>query len=106
MMSFKDSFFSFLSGLGIGGALGVLLAPESGKESRAKLIYKLNQSKNYLENLVKEISSRDVSMGSNEAKEKSENLIQKTVKRATDLMKEVDSLRGEIMGSSSPKEKK
>ena len=61
----------FLAGIGIGAGLGILLAPKSGKETRADL-------KKMLDNFVEEVKKIDV----NEVKD--------------EFLKKVDEIKNEI----------
>lgn len=61
----------FLAGIGIGAGLGILLAPKSGKETRADL-------KKMLDNFVEEVKNIDV----NEVKD--------------EFLKKVDEIKNEI----------
>ena len=73
----NKGFGKFLVGIGIGAAAGMLLAPESGDETRKKLKKKIDK-------LLKEIEDLDY----NEAKD---NL----VKKVGDLEKEIEDLNKE-----------
>jgi gas vesicle protein len=44
----KDSFSSFLVGLGVGVGIGMLFAPKSGAETRTLIRNKADESKEYL----------------------------------------------------------
>ena len=89
-MSKRSGFGKLLAGIGIGAGLGILLAPKSGKETRAELKEKLNE-------LIDEVKKVDV----NEVKDEFLRKISELKDELADLDKEkVVSLakeKGEVL---------
>jgi len=50
-----NSFLWFLAGLGVGAAVGVLYAPKSGAETRADILNKFEESREFVNNKTGEV---------------------------------------------------
>ena len=76
-MSKKSGLAKFIAGVGIGAGLGILLAPKSGKETRADLKKKLDE-------LIDEIKKIDI----NDVKDEFFNKVDEIKTELADLDKE------------------
>ena len=96
MANNSNSFLAFLAGAATGAVLGILYAPDKGKNTRDKLSYQLDKYREklmeYLEELSKEASDENISA----AKSEGQKVIKETKEKAETLLTEVDELIGRI----------
>jgi gas vesicle protein len=87
--------FAFLSGITAGVAIGVLYAPDKGKNTRDRLSYQLtkyrDQLKEYIEAMVE---NRDMPLSY--AKSEGERVVNDAKERAEKLLGDVEDLIGQI----------
>ncbi len=91
-----NQFFTFLSGILVGGVVGLLYAPDKGKNTRDKLTFKLDKYKKILEELIEELVSGKIEH-INEAKTEGKRIVSETVEHAEKLMNEIDDLKNKII---------
>ena len=94
-MTNQNNFLFFLGGVIIGSTLGILYAPETGKNTRAKLKYQLDRCRNELEKLINDLLEKDKSEMS-DAKSKGTKVVSDTIERAQELITKVDELKDQI----------
>ncbi|NVJ86711.1 MAG: YtxH domain-containing protein [Algoriphagus sp.] len=91
----SNSLLAFIVGAGIGTALGVLFAPDSGSNTRDKLSYKLSKYKKELEELIQElVEGKELHL--NEAKSEGKRVINEAKSKAENLLKDVNKLIDQI----------
>lgn len=95
MSKSSKSFFAYLLGIITGGIIGILYAPENGKNTRDKLTYKLDKARKKLEELVENISEGKVDI-QNEAKDKGKEIVDEAKQKAEQLLDDVNSLIDQI----------
>ncbi|NVK49226.1 MAG: YtxH domain-containing protein [Cyclobacteriaceae bacterium] len=91
----SNSLLAFIVGAGIGTALGVLFAPDSGTNTRDKLSYRLSKYKKELEDLIEElVEGKELHL--NEAKSEGKRVINEAKSKAENLLKDVNKLIDQI----------
>ncbi len=95
-MSAKGNFWAFVAGAATGALLGVLFAPDSGKNTRDKLSYQLKKNRDKLKDLINELLDHENNTLDNAAKSEGKRIIHDTKLKAEQLLDDVESLIGEI----------
>ena len=95
MTRFNKLFLVFVGGVVTGAVLGVLFAPDTGKNTRDKLSYQLDKYWKQLSEIVEMWGDKK----QQQAGQLSENQIQE-YKKAEELLKEVETLLDELKGKS------
>ncbi|GHB51997.1 YtxH domain-containing protein [Mongoliitalea lutea] len=91
----SNAWIAFIAGAGIGAALGILFAPDSGKNTRDKLSYQLSKYKEELERLVADLKEGK-NMPFNEAKSEGNRVISDAKNKAENLLSDVNKLIEQI----------
>jgi gas vesicle protein len=95
-MSKKTSnLLAFVSGAAVGAAVGILFAPEKGRETRSWLSYRLERYRDTLSDLLEQLVAKEDSLPSS-AKSEGQRVIQDAKDKAEKLLGDVDSLINEI----------
>ena len=89
------SLFSFFSGIVIGIVGGLLFAPTKGVNTRKVLGYKLRRYAEKLQDLIKVLSKTRVSTSS-EAKAAGKEIIDQTIDKAQQLLKDANELATQL----------
>jgi gas vesicle protein len=95
-MSAKGNFWAFMAGAATGALLGVLFAPDSGKNTRDKLSYQLKKNRDQLKKLVNELLDQEKNEPETAAKTEGRRIINDTKLKAEQLLDDVENLIGEI----------
>jgi gas vesicle protein len=88
---------AFASGVAVGTALGILYAPDEGKNTRDKLTFRLSKYRDKLKDMVSGLTSEDGGI-LNEAKAESQKVVADTKEKAERMLADVDALIDQIRG--------
>ncbi len=91
----SNSIISFLVGAATGAALGILFAPDKGKNTRDKLSYRLDKYREKLQELSKDLVEGKSELSS-EAKDEGKKVIMEASDKAEQLLNDVEGLINEI----------
>ena len=95
MSKSSNSLFAFALGAGVGAALGILFAPDTGANTRDKLSFKLSKYKKELEDLIDElVEGKELHL--NEAKDEGKRDISEAKNKAENLLHDVNKLIDQI----------
>ncbi len=89
------SFFAFLIGMITGGVLGILYAPDKGRNTRDRLSFQLDKLKKQLEGFLEDIIDGKEMLG-NDAKDKGEKIVKDAKDKAEKLLDDVNGLINQI----------
>ena len=95
----SNSIISFLVGAATGAALGILFAPDKGKNTRDKLSFRLDKYRKKLEELSQDLIDGKENIVS-EAKSEGEKVIVEASDKAEQLLNDVEGLISEIQNNS------
>lgn len=95
MSKSSNSLIAFLIGAGVGAAVGVLFAPDTGTNTRDRLSFKLSKYKKELEELIDDLVDGK-EMHLNEAKTEGKRVISEAKNKAENLLSDVNKLIDQI----------
>ena len=96
MSNNHNGFWAFLTGLFVGSFLGILYAPDKGKNTRDRLNYQLDKYKDILQQLIDDLVDGKADPKLNEAKSAGKKVVSDAIDHAQKLMGEVDALKSQI----------
>lgn len=99
-MSARGNFWAFMAGAATGALLGVLFAPDSGKNTRDKLSFQLKKNRDKLKSLINDLLDQQHATPDSAAKSEGQRIIHDTKLKAEQLLDDVESLIGEITKKS------
>jgi gas vesicle protein len=91
----SNSIIAFLGGLAAGAVLGILLAPDSGKNTRDKLSFQLEKYKDQLSEMIKRMGEEGMKFES-DAQAQGEKVVSDAKRKAESLLSDVEKLIDEI----------
>ncbi len=95
MSKSSNSLITFIVGAGVGTALGMLFAPDTGANTRDKLSFKLSKYKKELEDLIENlVEGKETHL--NEAKNEGKRVISEAKNKAENLLNDVNKLIDQI----------
>lgn len=101
MSNSSRSFLSFLAGVGVGAAIGILYAPEKGEITRDKLGIRLQNYKEQLQAFIDDMLKRSDEVaaeitGDSAAKAEGQKVVSEARQKAERLLEDVDKLMEQI----------
>lgn len=88
-------FLGFLTGVAVGAALGILYAPDEGKNTRDKISFQLDRYREKLLEMLKRLKDQS-ELPVSAAKSEGERIISDTKSEAEKLLSDVEALMGQI----------
>lgn len=95
MSNNSNSFWAFLSGIALGGIVGILYAPDKGKNTRDKLSFQLEKYKKQLQEIIDELVDGKEETTS-PAKKMGEKVTNDVIQEAEKLMGSIDALKNRV----------
>lgn len=96
----SNTWIAFIAGASIGTALGVLFAPDTGKNTRDKLTYQLSRYSEELEKLINDLREGK-NLPQNEARSEGNKVISDAKNKAENLLSDVNKLIEQINKESN-----
>jgi gas vesicle protein len=100
MSNNSNSWIAFIAGASIGAAIGILFAPDTGKNTRDRLSYQLSKYSEELEKLINDLRDGK-NLPSNEAKTEGNKVISDAKNKAENLLSDVNKLIEQINRESN-----
>jgi gas vesicle protein len=100
MSNNSNSWIAFIAGASIGAAIGILFAPDTGKNTRDRLSYQLSKYSEELEKLINDLRGGK-NLPSNEAKTEGNKVISDAKNKAENLLSDVNKLIEQINRESN-----
>ncbi|WP_194972792.1 YtxH domain-containing protein [Aquiflexum lacus] len=100
MSNNSNSWIAFIAGASIGAAIGILFAPDTGKNTRDRLSYQLSKYSEELEKLINDLREGK-NLPSNEAKTEGNKVISDAKNKAENLLSDVNKLIEQINRESN-----
>ena len=98
----SDAFIAFLTGAAVGAIVGILYAPDSGKNTREKLSYKLDKYKQKLQELITQYTAEEQKTEfTSMAKSEGAKIVKEAKSKAEALLGDVEELIGQIKGKTN-----
>lgn len=98
MSSRSTTFYlGLVSGLAVGAVTALLYAPDTGKNTRDKISYRLSHYVDELTELLEKLRMEKATIS--EAKQKGQLVVEEAQQRANDLKREVDELLTKVSKS-------
>lgn len=95
MSKSTNTLFAFALGAGVGAALGILFAPDTGANTRDRLSFKLSKYQKELEELISDLVEGK-ELHANEAKTEGKRVISEAKNKAENLLQDVNKLIDQI----------
>ncbi|WP_373493091.1 YtxH domain-containing protein [Aquiflexum sp.] len=100
MSNKSNSWIAFIAGTSIGAAIGILFAPDTGKNTRDRLSYQLSKYSEELEKLINDLRDGK-NLPSNDAKNEGKKVISDAKNKAENLLSDVNKLIEQINRESN-----
>jgi len=99
MSNRNSTFLAFLAGAAVGATLGILYAPDKGKNTRDKLSFQLEKYRERLKEYIDELmNGKDIPFTA--ARSESEKVVKEAQEKAESLLQDVEDLIGQIKTKS------
>jgi gas vesicle protein len=89
---------AFVFGAAAGAMLGILYAPDKGRDTREKLSFQLDKYRTLLQELINDIVSGRETPLTSEAKSQGQKVVDEAKNKAERLLEDVDELLEQIRG--------